>query len=99
MAAPGCKKRPPTRWNALAARWGMPTGSSSMRPRFAWRRGQPRPGLYWETIEQVLPGKKKFITDSSKARRQLFLIEDGVEIGGPALNPVFSETPRKTPGN
>ena len=56
--------------------------------------------LYWETIEQVLPGKKKFITDTSKARRQLFLIEDGVEIGGPALNPVFSETaPRKPPGN
>jgi HflK protein len=55
--------------------------------------------LYWETIEQVLPGKKKFITDTSKARRQLFLIEDSVEISGGALNPVFSETPRKPPGN
>ena len=54
--------------------------------------------LYLETIEQVLPGKRKLIVDSSKARRQLFLLEDGVEIGGPALNPVFSEgPPRKQP--
>jgi HflK protein len=52
--------------------------------------------LYLETIEQVLPGKKKLIVDSTRARRQLFLLEDGVEIGGPALNPVFSE-PRKEP--
>ena len=51
--------------------------------------------LYWETIEQVLPGKRKLIVDSTKARRQLFLLEDGVEISGPGLNPVFSETPRK----
>jgi Cu+-exporting ATPase len=49
--------------------------------------------LYLETVEQVLPGKKKLIVDSTKARRQLFLLEDGVEIGGTALNPVFSETP------
>jgi len=53
--------------------------------------------LYLETIEQVLPGKKKLIIDSTKARRQLFLLEDSVEIGGPALSPVFSETPRKEP--
>jgi HflK protein len=54
--------------------------------------------LYLETIEQVLPGKRKLIVDSTKARRQLFLLEDGVEIGGPALNPVFSEgPPRKQP--
>ena len=45
--------------------------------------------LYWETIEQTLPGKKKLIVDSTKARRQLYLLEDSVEIGGPALNPVF----------
>ena len=53
--------------------------------------------LYWEAMEQVLPGKKKLIVDSSKARRQLYLIEDGIEIGGPALSPVFNPTPRKTP--
>jgi Cu+-exporting ATPase len=51
--------------------------------------------LYWETIEQVLPGKKKLIVDSTKARRHLFLIDDGVEIGGPALNPVFTDTQRR----
>jgi Cu+-exporting ATPase len=51
--------------------------------------------LYWETMEQVLPGKRKLIVDSTKARRQLYLLEDGVEIGGAGLNPVFSETPRK----
>jgi len=44
----------------------------------------------------VLPGKKKLIIDSTKARRQLFLLEDRVEIGGAALNPVFSDT-RKEP--
>jgi len=53
--------------------------------------------LYLETIEQVLPGKRKLIVDSTKARRQLFLLEDSVEVGGSALNPVFSETPRKEP--
>jgi HflK protein len=54
--------------------------------------------LFLETVEQVLPGKKKLIVDTSKARRQLFLLDDGVEIGGTALNPVFSETlPRKQP--
>jgi Cu+-exporting ATPase len=53
--------------------------------------------LYLETIEQTLPGKKKLIVDATKARRQLFLLDDGVEIGGTALNPVFSETPRKQP--
>ena len=49
--------------------------------------------LYLETIEQVLPGKKKLIVDSTRSRRQMFLLEDSVEIAGPALNPVFSETP------
>jgi sulfur relay (sulfurtransferase) complex TusBCD TusD component (DsrE family) len=53
--------------------------------------------LYLETVEQVLPGKKKLIVDSTKARRQLFLLEDGVEIGGTALNPAFSETPSPKP--
>jgi len=53
--------------------------------------------LYLETIEQVLPGKRKFIVDSTKARRQLFLLEGGVELGGTALSPVFSDTGRKEP--
>jgi Cu+-exporting ATPase len=36
--------------------------------------------LYLEAMEQVLPGKRKFIVDSSKNRRQLLLLEDGAEI-------------------
>jgi regulator of protease activity HflC (stomatin/prohibitin superfamily) len=40
--------------------------------------------LYLETMEQVLPGRKKVIFDSSRGRRHLLLIEDGVEIG-PAM--------------
>ena len=60
--------------------------------------GPTQTRLYLETIEQVLPGKKKLIVDSTKARRQLFVLEDSVEIGGAALNPVFSESPAgKTP--
>jgi Cu+-exporting ATPase len=39
--------------------------------------------LYLETIEQVLPGKRKLIVDRSKAPRRLFLIEGSVEVGGP----------------
>ena len=36
--------------------------------------------LYLETMEQVLPGRKKLILDSSKGRRHLLLLEDGVEV-------------------
>jgi Cu+-exporting ATPase len=40
--------------------------------------------LYLETMEQVLPGKKKLILDSSaKGHRHLLLLEDGVEIAPP----------------
>jgi hypothetical protein len=35
-------------------------------------------------MEQVLPGKRKLIVDSSKGRRHLLLLEDGVEIAPPA---------------
>jgi HflK protein len=38
--------------------------------------------LYLETIEQVLPGKKKLIIDRSKTPRRLFMMEDGVEFPG-----------------
>jgi Cu+-exporting ATPase len=36
--------------------------------------------LYLETIEAVLPGKKKLIFDKSEGRRRLLLLEDGVEL-------------------
>jgi len=39
--------------------------------------------LYLETMEQVLPGKKKMIVDASKNRRHLMLLEDGLEIAPP----------------
>jgi HflK protein len=45
--------------------------------------------LYLESMEQVLPGKKKLIIDSSKGRRHLLLLEDGVEIG-PAAAPLLA---------
>lgn len=40
--------------------------------------------LYLETMEQVLPGRKKMIVDSNKGRRHLMLLDDGVEIGAAA---------------
>ena len=40
--------------------------------------------LYLETMEQVLPGKRKLIVDPSRGRRHLLLLEDGVEIAPPA---------------
>ena len=39
--------------------------------------------LYLETLEQVLPGRKKLIVDSGKGRRHLVMMEDGIEIGPP----------------
>ncbi|MBL8228482.1 MAG: FtsH protease activity modulator HflK [Bryobacterales bacterium] len=41
--------------------------------------------LYLETMEQVLPGRRKLIVDSGKGRRHLLLMEDGVEISPPAM--------------
>lgn len=43
--------------------------------------------LYLEMIENVLPGKKKLIIDKSKGRRNLFLLEDGVELP-PGVRPL-----------
>lgn len=39
--------------------------------------------LYLETMEQVLPGKKKMIIDAGKGRRHLLMLEDGIEIAPP----------------
>jgi Cu+-exporting ATPase len=41
--------------------------------------------LYLETMEQVLPGRRKMIVDSSRGRRHLLLLEDGVEIAPPTV--------------
>src|SRR5204862_3936546 len=44
--------------------------------------------LYLETMEQVLPGKKKLILDQGKGRRHLYMLEDGVTIG-PSVAPLM----------
>ncbi len=62
-------------------------------------RGAPGPTatrLYLETMEQVLPGKKKLIVDKTKGRRHLLMMEDGVEISGPAMGPLVTEPRRPT---
>jgi len=41
--------------------------------------------LYLETMEAVLPGKKKLIIDKTQGRRHLLLLEDGVEIPSPGV--------------
>jgi membrane protease subunit HflK len=43
--------------------------------------------LYLETLEQVLPGKRKLIIDSSQGRRHLLLADDGVLLPPSALSP------------
>jgi HflK protein len=50
--------------------------------------------LYLETMEQVLPGKRKMIVDSSRGRRHLLLLEDGVEIAPPGAAVLAPGGPR-----
>jgi regulator of protease activity HflC (stomatin/prohibitin superfamily) len=40
--------------------------------------------IYFETIEEVLPGKRKLIVDKSTGRKRLMLLEDGVVVPSPA---------------
>jgi regulator of protease activity HflC (stomatin/prohibitin superfamily) len=50
-------------------------------------RAAPGPNetrLYLETLEQVLPGKRKLIMDPGRGRRHITLLEDGVEIAPPS---------------
>jgi Cu+-exporting ATPase len=52
--------------------------------------------LYLETMEQVLPGRKKLIVDTKNGRRHLVLLDDGVEIAPPAMMPaVQPQRPRE----
>ncbi|HYL38002.1 MAG TPA: FtsH protease activity modulator HflK [Bryobacteraceae bacterium] len=60
-----------------ASRFTLQEESSRSNPALTETR------LYLETMEQVLPGRKKMIVDSSKGRRHLLLLEDGVEIAPP----------------
>jgi HflK protein len=53
--------------------------------------------LYLETMEQVLPGKKKLIMDTGKGRRHVLLLEDGVEIA-PAGAALVAPQPMRSGG-
>ncbi len=72
--------------------------------RFAQRevafRGAPGTSetrLYLEAMEQILPGRRKFILDKTKAPRRFFLMEDSVEIGGPAMSPMLAPPAARRP--
>jgi HflK protein len=40
--------------------------------------------MYLETMEQILPGRKKLVVDATRGRRHLMMVDDGVQIG-PAI--------------
>jgi regulator of protease activity HflC (stomatin/prohibitin superfamily) len=44
--------------------------------------------LYLETMEQVLPGRRKMIVDSKNGRRHLMLLDDGVELAPQTVAPM-----------
>jgi HflK protein len=91
--------------NARSFTLGRVNRATGDAGRFTYReeafRSAPGPTetrLYLETIEQVLPGKKKLIIDHTRSPRRLFLMEDSVEIGGPAMNPLLTPSARGKPG-
>jgi HflK protein len=47
--------------------------------------------LFLESMEQILPGKRKMIVDANKGRRSLFLIEDGMELTPAAIPAIVPE--------
>ena len=90
--------------NAAAFTLGRVNRAQGDADRFNLReasfRGAPGPNetrLYFDTIDQVLPGKKKLILDETKGRRHLFLLDDGVELSGPAAAPILQPSPRMNP--
>jgi Cu+-exporting ATPase len=50
--------------------------------------------LFLESMEQILPGKRKMIVDANKGRRSLFLIEDGMELTPAAIPATIPERVR-----
>jgi Cu+-exporting ATPase len=73
--------------NANAYSIGRKTRSEGDASRFLAAeqafRGAPKATesrLYLETMEQVLPGKKKLILDKSRNKRHLYLLQEGVEL-------------------
>jgi Cu+-exporting ATPase len=55
---------------------------------FRLNPGATEKRLYLETMEQVLPGKRKMIVDSTRSRRHLLLLEDGVELSAAGAAPL-----------
>jgi Cu+-exporting ATPase len=73
--------------NAAAYRTGRKTRSEGDASRFlsaeqAFRNAPQATAsrLYLETMEAVLPGKKKLILDKSQNKRHLYLLQDGIEL-------------------
>ena len=73
--------------NATAYNMGRKARSQGDASRFlsaerAFRGAQQatRSRLYLETMESVLPGKRKLILDKSQSKRHLYLLQDGVEL-------------------
>jgi HflK protein len=73
--------------NATAYSIGRKTRSEGDASRFLLTelafRGAPQATesrLYLETMEAVLPGKKKLILDKTQNKRHLYLLQDGVEL-------------------
>ncbi len=78
--------------NAQAYTLGRTNRAAGDAARFTqWERqfrlapGPNETRLYLDTIDIVLPGRKKLIIDSGKGRRHLLMIEDGVELGAPTV--------------
>jgi Cu+-exporting ATPase len=82
-AAQGYSAGRKNRSTGEAARFVLAEGSFRAAP------GPTETRLYLETMEQILPGRKKMIIDSTRGRRHLLLVEDGVELG-PAAAPIVT---------
>ena len=91
--------------DAEAYRIGRATRAEGDAARFvqlesAWRRA-PGPNasrLYLETMEEILPGRRKLILDSkSGGRRALYSIEDGVLVAPPGASMTQPPPPFQMP--
>jgi modulator of FtsH protease HflK len=56
-----------SRFDSVAAAYRLAPDATSSR-------------LYLETLEQVLPGRDKFIVDKTNSKRQLYLLQNGVQL-------------------
>jgi HflK protein len=87
--------------NAKAHRLGVTNRAQGDASRFtqaesAYRlqTGVTETRMYLETMEQILPGRRKMIVDAGHGRRHLMLVDDGVEIG-PAIAPAAVQPQRR----